>query len=250
MHHLLAFAGSVANGATNANLPRVTDSVFNNAGSGYVYGTAMKLLKCWAGVLNGTDVRVNSATLRLIGPQQVWPFDVAASPSSIPPIVNWDEAGPLIAGNDFFNIEVSRGGAGANNCYGMLILGQGMPMKDKRPSRTVIATSTTTIADGVWTAGTMTFTTQLPPGRYAITGAMGYGTNLLFTRFIFPGALLRPGYLAQQAVSEWSQDEFRYGNLGNWGEFDNESPPTVEMMGIGAGASQTHILELVQLSGR
>jgi hypothetical protein len=249
-HHLLAFAGSVANNVTNTAIPRLTDGIFSNTGSGYTFPTGMRPIMGYVGCDSITGARINSPTLRLVGPQQIWPLSNTALPVDNPPLDRWMENARLIPGNDFFNIEVTRAGAGAFVTYGLLWMAPNPPVKDRRPVCSVVATSATTIAAATWAPGTITFTDALPPGRYAVVGCSAFGTNLLAARFFFPNQVLRPGCLAQGAATEFDFGDFANGNLGVWGEFENESPPVVEFMGTGAGAAQTLIIDLVPLSTR
>jgi hypothetical protein len=169
----------------------------------------------------------------------------------MPPLNRLYESAPLIPGTDFFNIQLSTTNAGAADYMAFAWMSESMPAKDRRPCRTVRATTNAVGVTGTWQAGTLTLTDNIPGGRYALVGAAGFGTNLIAARFLFPGQTKRPGFLAQQAATQFELDECRRGNMGTWGEFENEALPTVEIMSNGATVADFQLfLDIVPLNVR
>lgn len=245
--HLLAGAGSVANGATNTAVGRLIDNYFTNANDGYQSVFDNFVVAAYARVPDGSGARINSPLLRVPTQPRLALIDTAADPPNLPPVNMWGDNGPLLKALDPLNVEVSRAGAGAATCQYGLWVGKGFPAKFMGKARTIRATTSMAGSTTAWTPATLTLEQGLPVGRYAIVGCMGYGANLLFGRFIFPDAQHRPGFLAQQSVSEYSWDWFRNGNMGKWGEFDQQALPTMEFLHYGAGTNPTVEIDIVQL---
>lgn len=247
MFHLLAFQGSVAQNASLANIPLVTDTVFSNTSGGYLPPSNFKAMIAYAKVDSGSIARIDTPLLRI----PVFPYlpniDLAADPPNLPPLNEWYDSGPMIPQNDQLNFVVSRAGAGASDCTGLIWCAARTPSPVTGDVRTIRATSAITRVANAWTEGTLTLQDQLPSGRYQIVGLATFGTNLLATRFIFPDQQLRPGTLAQQAVGEYSWDRFRTGNMGVWGSFYSTAVPTVQILGYGANTSQTHLIDVIKI---
>ncbi|MBA7575757.1 hypothetical protein ES708_17593 [subsurface metagenome] len=95
---------------------------------------------------------------------------------------------------------------------------------------TIEATTTVTGVVGSWVNGAIGFSQTLPAGRYAIVGMRLEHNRAVAGRLVFadssprPGCMARPNYHAQDLV------ETRYGNLGNWGEFEHDAPPTIDIL--------------------
>lgn len=246
--HLLAFAGSVAQNAALAAIPLVTtDPLFTPSSAGYLPTQSWKMWGAYAQIDSGTRAEVQSPLLRIPTYPKLSYIDTAAAPPNLPPFNLFGDNGPTLVKNDPLNMAVSRAGAGAANCYGLLYLGAGLPQKTYGDIRTVYATATVTCVTAAWVAGALTFSEQLPQGKYRIVGMNCFGTNLLAGRFIFADSMNRPGALAQQAVTEYGWDYFRYGNVGTWGSFENTAPPTMEFLSYGACTAQTVHIDIIKV---
>lgn len=245
--HLLAFAGSVAQNAVLAQIPKLTDVYWQNQTDGMTQMKSQRVFGAYVRADSATAVRLNSPMLRIPVFPRLSYIDTAADPPNLPPVNVYYESGPMIPALDPLNVEVSRAGAGASVCQALLFTGSSSPAKITGECRTLLATSTITASTTAWTAGTLTLSDTLPAGRYRIVGAQGFGTNLLAGRIVFPDRQNRPGFLAQQAAGEYGWDWFRYGNLGSWGEFSSTALPTVEVLAYGANTSQTWHIDITKI---
>lgn len=247
MFHLLAFQGSVAQNASLANVPLVTDTVFSNTSGGYLPPTNFKALVGYGRIDSGSIARLDTPNLRI----PVYPYlanlDLASDPPNLPPVNDWGDSGPTVLQNDQLNFVVSRAGAGAATCEGLFWMGQRNPSPVYGDIRTIRATASITRVANAWTEGSLTLQDQLPSGRYQIVGAAGFGTNLLAIRFIFPDQQLRPGVLCQQAIGEYGWMKFRYGNMGVFGSFYSTAVPTIQVLGYGANTSQTLLIDVIKI---
>lgn len=246
--HLLAGAGSVTNGSTFAQVGRLVDNYFTSVNDGYQQTKSHKVFAAYVRGPNVTDARVNAPLLRIPFYPRVSLLDTAAAPPNLPPVDEYEGNGYTLAPLDPLNVEVSRAGADAQVCQYALWVSPTGYTPSLGQSRTVKATTVVTGSLTAWTQASLSFESVLPPGRYQIVGAMGYGTGLLFGRFIFPDTQIRPGFLAQQTVDEYSWNWFRHGRMGVWGEFDQQAVPSIEFLHYAAGTNPTVLLDLVKVA--
>lgn len=237
MHHLLAYAGSVAQNASLAAVPAIVDQVLAQfTATTYTPEKKLRILRSYAMGDSISQIRFDSPLLRLIGPPQVQPIDVAVEPSTLPPINKYDGNALFWQANDPLSMLCSRAGAGAANVYCLHWLAPDMQQKIDGPTFAVRATYTATLTATSWVPATLTFDQSLPPGNYKIVGMSAICGDLLAARLILPNQVYRPGCLAQDLDSQWDWEWFRRGNFGDYGSFQSYSPPTIELMGHTAGA--------------
>ena len=115
---------------------------------------------------------------------------------------------------------------------------------------TIRATNTSTLTAYAWTNGALTFNDTLPAGDYALVGARGSSSGLIAFRFVFSQYAWRPGAIGMDSVGEVGAPIFRFGKLGEWGQFSHNTPPTVDFLSLSADTSQIVDLDLILLSGR
>jgi len=101
---------------------------------------------------------------------------------------------------------------------------------------------------GAWVNGAITFTQTLPAGRYAICGMRIRGGSVVAARCVFPDISPRPGCIGTPHYYEPGIAAFRYGGLGNWGEFEHDAPPSIDVLGATAGAlTYDVVMDLIQV---
>lgn len=252
MHHLLAYAGSVAQNAALATVPAIVDQVLAQfTSTTYTPEKTLRILRSYAMGDAISQIRFDSPLLRLIGPPQVQPIDVAAEPSTLPPVNKYDDNAMFWVQNDPLAMLCSRAGSGAANVYVLHWLSETPLAKISGPTIAVRATYTATLTAGTWVPATLTFDQSLPPGDYRIVGMSAVCGDLFCARLILPNTVWRPGCLAQDLDSQWDWEWFRRGNFGDYGSFKSYSPPTIELMGHTAGAETGFVwLDLQPTSGQ
>lgn len=252
MHHLLAFAGSVAQNAVLANVPAIVDQYATQFNSTtYTVPRTMRILRSYAMGDAISQVRFDSPLLRMIGPPQIQPIDVAVEPSTLPPVNKYDKNAMLLVQNDPLGMLASRAGSGAANVYVLHWLSDVIPPQVNGPTIAIRAAFTATLTVNSWVAASLTFDQQLPPGKFRIVGMSAVCGDLLAARLNLPNTPERPGCLAQDLDSQWDWEWFRRGNFGDYGEFESYSPPTVELLGHTAGAETGFIwLDVQPMSGQ
>ena len=249
MHHLLAsYTNDLAQDASNVALGAITDQAVNISNGRYQFIQDVQIKAALGLIADGTNLRINTPSLRRITLPSIAPIQAAVAPSDWPPIIYYDEYGPIIEKTEELSLEASRGGAGAGDAFAFLWCQYAKRMAPPGAIYTLRATSTITVAEGAWAAGNITLDQTLPAGRYAVVGMAAYGTNLLAARLIFPNQTPRPGVVAQQAAGQWNDDMMRMGRFGLFGEFVSYAQPMLECIGSGANTAQTVFLDVVKVS--
>jgi len=243
--HLLAFGGSVPTTSTFAAIPTITDTYATKTSAGMLLPQSAKALMAYVRGVNVNDARMNSPSIRAIGPPSMWPFDTAANPPNLPPLIRFKECGPIVPAMDALNVEVSTIVAVAADAQALILFGDGPPQPDRRSSRTIKLTGAGTGVVNAWVATDFILAQSLPAGRYAVVGFAAFGTGLLAARLIFNDQPERPGVPAQQAFAEYDDSDFRYGAFGEWGTFQNTALPTVEVLAYAANSAQTFFMDIV-----
>lgn len=108
----------------------------------------------------------------------------------------------------------------------------------------------TTVITGVantWVNGVLTPVQSLPAGKYQVVGMSAIlAGSAGIARLVFVGGQWRPGVPIRIGLMKQDYPEFRYGNLGVWGEFNHNTPPSVDMISIAAVNNPDIYLDLIK----
>jgi len=190
-----------------------------------------------------TRAQLSAPSLRRTFLPEQAPLDQAAIPSS-PNKLEIQEDSPLqLDGGEAIDALITNTASDRESV--LVWLGPGPSKPDTRPTFTLRVTATTTLVAGQWTNGAITFDQTLPAGRYDVLGARFRSANLIAFRFVFVGGTYRPGAIGYQVASNIDNLKFRFGNLGIWGNFAHNAPPTVDFLANAADAAETGELDLV-----
>lgn len=247
-HILSYYTGVLASGATNVALLTPADQMVFNANSQYQMPRRVNCIASYASNDAYTSVRINAPSLRRTFFPQIDPVDSQLAPSNRPPVNWYGDMGFQFDYTEGVSVEASRGVVAASAAYAALWIADAGLQTVGGPIFPWMVTSTTTLTTGAWVSGTVTQVQTLPAGRYQVVGMSAYGAGLQAARLIFLTGGFRPGVLAQQAYGEFSDDMFRRGNAGLFGTFDNTTIPSLEFFGVGAGTSQTVVLDLIKIA--
>jgi hypothetical protein len=245
---LLAYSAAAAGvNATLAALPAIADPHVRVVGNG-IYVPADFHFTWGATGIGPTITRAQlvSPSLRRTFLHEVAPLDFgAALPASPRKIYLFDDQPlPLDPGEE---LDVSITNTASDRETVLVWLAGGASKPIDKPCFSLRVTATPTAVTGQWTNGAITFDQSLPAGRYQLVGARFRSTNLIAFRFLFIGGTYRPGAIGYAATTSLDYDKFRQGNLGVWGEFAHNAPPTVDFLANAADASFTGELDLVYL---
>lgn len=144
------------------------------------------------------------------------------------------------------NAELFADTTGAQVAKALVWLVDGPPASVGGPIYSSRFSTTITSTDTTWTNGAITFTQTLPVGRYQVVGMHIIGGSLTAGRLVFVGGLWRPGCPGAEDGTVIQRTRFRSGNMGVWGEFHTNAPPTIDVFG-GTSGSQIGLLDLVRI---
>lgn len=247
-HHVVGFFENQDSGGVLVGVAAVADSTLNVAGDNVA-------VPVWADKLAGvggigatiTLCRVNSPELDRLVEEDVAPLNLAAEPAVPTPWQNMFNAPRQLKESENMSVEVAEAAAGAEDEYVVVFLTSGKVALPSGEIFTVRATGATTVTADVWTNCPLTFGQTLPAGRYAIVGAHVVSATGIAYRFNISGQAQRPGGFAYDAVSDMPDAIFRKGGLGNWGEFEHNVPPQLEMLCTAADTAQAVYLDLIKV---
>lgn len=246
MHTLSAFYASVALNTTDGVLAAIADQTVNVIDSRYQFQENRKLLRSFAGVPNGTAVRLSSPTWNRNFQPVIDPIDADATlGGNLPPVVDYAGRGPTIPRLENMGPLVTRAGAGAADCCVLLWHTRNFIPAPPGEAVTIRCTANCTGAAGGWRLGTLVPDQALPNGNYTVVGMRVTGANVLASRLVLIGGSERPGVLANVDASSWIYPSLRFGLGGEMGRFSNTNLPQVECLGYGAIAAQVVSLDLL-----
>jgi len=114
----------------------------------------------------------------------------------------------------------------------------------------VRATATIVEVVNTWVNTEIDFDQTLPVGRYQIVGARCWIDDGVLFRFVPIGEAHRPGGLCSGGVDRVDHRLQRNGGLGAWCEFDQITPPSVEILANegAAGTAVEMYLDLIKIA--
>jgi hypothetical protein len=154
----------------------------------------------------------------------------------------WDN--PLVlAPDEPLDVLVQNGAIVMNRAVLWLCDGPIKPTTGK--IATVRCTASATLATATWVNSALTFQQTLPAGHYQIVGARIWSANGVAARLYPVGSAWRPGVPMLNTEDQWDLNQFRFGRLGVWAEFDNTVPPTVDFLGV-TDTAEVVLLDLIK----
>jgi len=245
---LIGFTAS-SNPATLTADPAIADPHVRVVGNDIYVPDAFHFL--WGGygvAVTLTRMQLSSPSLRRVFLPEIVPLDVGTVlPASPRKIFLFDDSPIPLDPGEALDCNVTDGAGVAERHTELVWLGPGPSKPDDRPFFTLRVTSAVTLVANTWTNGALTFDQTLPAGQYALLGARFRSTNLIAFRFVFVGGTFRPGAVGYAATTALDYDKFRAGNLGVWGTFKHNAPPTVDFLGNAGDTAETGELDLVYL---
>jgi len=243
---LVAWSETVGINQTNYAMDAVSDPHITVSGDDVIVPPELPNIVAAAAVGSATTyARLVSPTLRAMINVDVAPVDKATEPSS--PFVGliMTTIPITLTGEEALNFQVSTDDTARSTGLVWLADGPVAPVTGK--IYTVKCTSATTLTPYEWTNGPLTFTQDLPAGRYQVVGMRAQSAGLIAARLVFPGYAWRPGVIGADAITDVQDNPFRYGRFGVWGEFDHNRPPTVDFLSSSADTSEEVWLDLIKV---
>lgn len=240
--HLLAFSVSAAGTLTYSQINAVADQLYTRQNNEFQIPKDCWCM--WAAALGTglTAARIFTASLRLRGNPQIWPFQLAALNTTNPAYVDFTDEPLKLVKEENLRVEGSHTGAGPDLNRAFVAIQQTPPNYNMnyRQGRWVRGTaSITTVAEGWSSLGALTFDDVLEGGSYAVYGFAGVEASCFAARLVFQDQYERPGSLSPVLVSNMPMYSTWQTNQGLLGVFDTYSPPQIE--GFSSGAATVTI---------
>jgi hypothetical protein len=252
--HTVAYSDSTAVAQTDTDIPMVADSSVTVLNNHPIFPVPVFLM--WAYMLGATVIRARISTPRLrpILRPIITPVDANATPTENRRMVEYFRHPIMLNPVEEVQILRSNAAPGAERNYVVLTVGdnnRNVPQGDMYIGR---ATSTLTPVANTWTTGTLAMDDTLQVGRYSIIGLRTIVANGVAGRLIFPGAPLqgslpqiRPGVINVTANASWVYPPFRFGVLGEYGQFESFALPSLEFLSTAATANPDVIMDIVNV---
>jgi len=227
-------------------LPSITDSTLNINQNGYTAISGMNYIAgAYAMSAHAARAKVSAPSLVLRGDRYIEPVDAGAQPTTQPPYDDAFAVPEVVTPNDEVDFYIDN----VNNneaSYGIVFFSSGPIQPISGAVLHAEATATTTVTANAWTQCTLTFTTPLAFATYDIVGLNSHFAGGVAARIRLPGYPWAPGTIASSTANRMMPKIFRNGRLGVWATFQTTVPPTVEVFGNVATASERFVLDLIK----
>jgi len=250
----VAFYQVVDLGGAWGYLAAIKDQHVYTEGNDLTVPTLSQIVALSAGVGAGGDelARLVSPSLRGIGRYYIHPvnggLDADAEPDADPKVIDLRTSPVPLSPAEQLNAEAHSDTTAAEAQWVIVWLADGPVTPVTGDIRTIRATNTDTLTAGEWTNGNITLDEDLPVGTYQVVGMRALSAGLVAARLVFRGGAWRPGCLACDDPQDQTHSIFRYGNLGVWGEFPHNMPPSVDFLSISADADQEVFLDIIKIA--
>lgn len=244
--HLIGYETSASESALTAITP-IPDPTLRVAGNDFYVPAQLNQIVSAAAMINSSAAtlraQIQAPSLRSTLNFDINPIVNGLVFGSLPRCMRmWNTPLQLVT-NEPLDVYIQNGAAVMNRAF--ILLSDG-PLKSVGGKiYTVRATGAATLVTATWVNTVLTFSQTLPSGHYQVVGFRAVGANLVAARIFFVGSPWRPGVYANNASNDNEWPDFRYGNIGVWGEFDNTVPPTVDCLGV-TDSSQEFEFDLIK----
>lgn len=249
MHHLAAWYENIDPAGVLAPITAVQDETVFTSGDDIRVPAGLPFIIGEAALGNDSSLaqaQIQSPSLRTMTNIDVEPA-VAAAVFGNPQESIMHPLNPIpVREHEAVNFTVNSDPVSAVAHYGLVWFGDGPQQPVNGEIYTVRATGAAALSAGVWVNSNLTFGQTLPFGDYQIVGMRARGTNLVAARLSFVGGQYRPGVPAVNAIGDRDLTLFRYGRMGVYGQFNSNTPPTVDCLGI-TDTSQVFAFDLVKV---
>ncbi|MDR5730673.1 MAG: hypothetical protein RB191_24955 [Terriglobia bacterium] len=246
MFHMIAYEQSASLAALTAITP-VPDGTVSIQGNDITVPDKLNMIVGAAAMINSAAAtlraQIQAPSLRAILNFDVNPIANGLVFGSLATCMRMWQTPLQLVTNEPLDFFFQNGAAVMNR--GLITLADGPLSPVKGKIYTVRATGAASLVTATWVNTSLTFSQQIPAGHYQVVGFRAIGANLVAARIFFKGSAWRPGVYAVNASANLDWPDFRYGNIGVWGEFDNTVLPSVDCLGV-TDTSQEFELDLIK----
>lgn len=230
MHNTIAFCEAPAV-TTEENIAGVTDQNARVQDNDIYIGKYNQIVSFFGGGQSAQTLRLVSPSLRRFVSPYIHPIFSSATDAAwaVKPVIKTLNPIPLET-NEALNalIVVSEVHAEQYNFCGVS-LADGPIAPVHGDIRTIVIEADATSPIGVWTNHALTLPQDLPVGRYQLVGAMCRSNKVGVFRLVPIGQDFRPGGMIDAGDFGIETTLQREGNMGVWCEFDQLTPPSLEI---------------------
>lgn len=248
MHHTIAFCEEPAV-TTEENIAGVSDDTMRVVSDDIWVGALNRVVALFGGGHSLQTLRLVSPSLRAFFCPYVHPYvSLAADAYWLSSPVDMCRNPIPLATNEALNAmaKVSEVHNDVDNFMGVS-LADGPIAPVYGDIRTMVIEASITATQKTWVAGDLTLPADLPVGRYQIVGAMCRSNYTGIFRLIPVGGGGRPGGMIDAGNDIMDMRSQRWGNMGVWMEFDQLTPPRVEICANVTGSWYSLKLDLIKV---
>jgi len=248
-------ATSGAAAFTDQDMTLVSDPSVTNLNNHPIFPVPVWIQWAYVLGLTTTRARISAPRLRPITRPVVQPVDSSATPSEAYRLVEYFRHPVALNPVEEIQFLVTKTSAVAETDVAVLTVGDSQRNVPQGDMYTLRCTTAYTPTVGSWTSGALTADDTLQVGRYSIIGLRVNSLAAVAARLIFPGApimgglpQIRPGVIATQSNATEGYWQFRYGVMGEFGQFESFALPQVEVLvptGQVAAANPEVFLDIV-----
>ncbi len=248
MHNTIAFC-EVPKVTTEEEIAGVTDQNARVVGDDIFIGKYNHIVAMWGGGHSTQTLRLVSPSLRRLFSPYIHPlYSYAEDADWLYSPVLRPESPIALETNEALNALIKASEVHAltyNFCGVSLAVGAVTPVKGD--IRTIVIEKTATSAIGAWTNHALSLPIDLPVGRYQVVGAMCRTSKVGSFRLVPVGADHRPGGAMDGGDKSIDCTGQRMGKMGIWCEFDQLTPPSLEICPLMATTWYSLKLDLIKV---
>lgn len=247
MLHLLGFSASVATGSNPGEVTAISDDIFNIESNRFKAPMGLNFRGVYFGSADLSRVRYQAPSVNNVGGCVVRPINRSAAVPTLPGFDDGKFLGPGIRDGEMFYFDAVHGNAGAQTVYGVALVTDGIRPSPVGRRIRVYGTSTTAAVAGAWRTISMSWTSVLDPGMWAVVGGGCISASSIAFRLMNASTAFRPGWLCLNTPGLIENTLFNDGNLGELMRFSDNNWPQVQVLSTTTTAAHEVYLDLVQI---
>lgn len=237
MFHLCAFENASAGTATDQDTPALSDPAITISNNHFVFTVPVQVWLAYINAAAATRARIATPKLRTISRPYIRPCLRLANPGANPILTEYFRMPLKLNPIDETQILITNNAGAAEQEAALLWVGDGNRSIPQGDPYTVRFTSTVSSVANAWAAGAITLDEVLPAGRYSVIGMDYFAATAVAARLVFPLQVWRPGVLGMTASGNANSRYFRWGFLGEYGQFESIAQPLIEVLNTAAAVT-------------
>lgn len=248
--HTIAFGQAVNPAGAYTQVNAVQDPTINTSGAyAYIPAGVNQLVgaACCISNASAAFARFTSPSLRALLDLNIRPVNSGLVPEDPVKMLNMFDTPLPLAVNEGLEFDVKTTPGASVEHYGVAWLADAALKPTTGAILSTHCTAAASLSANKWVNSNLTFDETLPAGNYQVVGLRCESPNGVAARLVFVGGAWRPGVLCvddEDALDPWW---CRFGGMGVLGQFNNTTPPTIDVLGI-TDTSQDVWLDLIKVS--